>query len=213
LAEGALELLEKKEPYEADLFLEAAEEEAGKISESVGYNLLHKKVQANKLRCILSELGVRPYTHKSVGKYMLAVQRKYSRFLPRRYDRCFGVLSAATVLGVWLCTGPAILGWIISWKISFGFGLGLLPFLGFLGLMLKRPPKEWASIQLNTYNREVPVHALRIAKAVREQMPHAIIEVEEFATKPVDPFLKITAGGETEYVCVWNEPTFQDQPK
>jgi hypothetical protein len=74
---------------------------------------------------------------------------------------------------------------------------------------------RWRTIELSKYEKPIPEFALAKAVEIAEKVKNAQFSVEELTVSAErvvhdrDPFLIVTAGRETFYIEVWDEPKFE----
>ena len=217
MSQSALAVLERipplKEVTVARFWGNLPEKAAGLL----GYEALQNCKKSLTLREMLDKAGTRPFTYESVEKYKQEITKNANP----RFLFLHGVARVAfnvCIFGAFICSGPALLGWFVSWKIGLAFFGGLFAFLG-IGISLEgratKYPGSWKITSLKGYGEAVPEFVLYQAIELKEGLPDAEFFVYQFVQneKVLDPFLVICQGNEKHFIAVWDEPKFEAEQK
>lgn len=190
--------LTKLEPPDDDL------EFAKECAEVLGYNTLLRDHQratvTTRLRGVLVELDIRPFTKESVEAY------KNSQLMAKN-----GNATDAPQSRAWPMSLRGILG-------NPDFTEGETRYWQWVRRPLKPQRIENAGMlghgfTFPSYTRPIPEFALQSALDIKKRCPDAEFVVESFEQQAqvADPFLIVHAGGEEFYIEVWAEHSYKQQ--
>jgi len=195
----------------------------GKMSDDfervLGYTPLRERCQSYEQLIRLSDMGIVPYTEKSVLEYkskMVRDNTSLSNHLANNYLYIFAT-SGLILLGS-LVYMAAARWWSLLWPfnlayttvISFAICVAIMQFER--KIVENQGTYEWIATPIKDYKQEIPIDFLNLAYKIKEAFPEAQLSIEHLNFNRVnDPFLTLKLGSETYYIAVWDEPTFNDQ--
>ncbi len=183
-------------------------------AEVLGYEAPRRRNEHFRLRMVLDLVQACPFTRESVERYKAMVAKEINSRFPLLHYLA-SVVFAVGMISFGLCFGPAILGWIISWKVGLSFAGGLIVSTIIVatleGSTIIRG--SWKVTPLSDYNKMVPDSALQHAVKIKKQCQQAEFFVHQFVQqkKVFDPFMAVRYGEEEYYFAVWEEPKFENQ--
>jgi hypothetical protein len=216
MSQSALAILERAPQIEETTMPSFLGDLPHKAADLLGYDLLWKRMESQALKKALAETNTRPFTKESVEKYKEEITKNANRYL--FLDRVAHVALNASMLLISFCSGPAILGWFVSWKIGLTFLCGLVVSL-VINIRLEgytvKQPGSWQVTPLKGYAEPVPEFVLHQAVELKEALPEAGFFVHQFVQNGLvlDPFLVISHGNESCFIAVWDEPKFEAKQK
>jgi hypothetical protein len=193
------------------------------VKSKLGYHQLEQVRKDVILAQTLNQLGIRPFTMKSVEQYKKSKQRaanKYFALLVTVLIVTWGLILFGKIIPDYIIDYafrhngmnphflPLVGLSVLTTTIAFGVSVVFMVFLSGINIDLT---KEWCQFNLDGYRRPVPIDVLRMASEIKEVLPSATFYIDELVTrKMIDPFLVVYNGNRNVgyYIAVWNEPTF-----
>lgn len=174
----------------------------------------------------LDKIDCRPFTAKSVTGYMKSKERASKSLSPSKENICvawaaisgLAAIGSLALLAIFTLSSDPVSPWFVTWQIP-----GLCCFSMFLsfcvgdGFGKQRESRGWRTYGLNEYSAHhaIPAYALQTAVDLKKEMPDASLSVvaleSNFYKLCHDPFLVATAGNQSFYIEVWNEPGYLQQ--
>jgi len=147
----------------------------------------------------LHKAGVRPYTAKSVRKYMGRQALKATMLITLKPAWIVWAICAAAFAVIYR------VGWIATPAIAIPIAASIITPI----ICLCERAYGWRGTMLHGYRGYVPDSALVLALRIKEHLPSAdftIWALGRDARRSLDPILDVSYGAASASIAVWDEP-------